>query len=339
MAITQKTANSYSLPGKNDLEARAAQYRQAIGDKRKTSDLGEGLFQSLLGVVPEYRKADSVIVVADGGLHLLPFSALWDGKEYVVQSHAVSVVPSATVLDVVREGRRIPDSKEFIGVAAWTAEQPTGLKNIVRAVTVPELKQFVPLPQSLHEVTTIAQDFPKPSVVLSGDAATETEFKALPLSDYSVLHLALHGYVDKDYPDRSALVFAPERRGKNDGLLQAREIRNLQLNASLVTLSACDSGVGPVGESGVDNLASAFLDAGATTVVSAMWDVDDRATADLMIDFYQNLIHGRSKSEALRLAKLRMIGSAASQPYYWAAFEMSGEPGAKLANVTEEATR
>jgi CHAT domain-containing protein len=121
--------------------------------------------------------------------------------------------------------------------------------------------------------------------------------------------------------------------------LQAREIRNLQLNASLVTLSACDSGVGPVGESGVDNLASAFLDAGATTVVSAMWDVDDRAAADLMIDFYQNLIQGRSKSEALRLAKLRMISSAASQPYYWAAFEMSGEPSTKLANVTEEATR
>jgi CHAT domain-containing protein len=339
MAITQRTVNSYSLPGKKDLEARAAQHRKAIGNKATATALGDELFQSLLGVVPEYRKADSVIVVADGGLHLLPFSALWDGKEYVVQSHAVSIAPSATVLDVVGEGQRIPGSKEFVGVAAWTAEQPTGLKNVVREITAPELKQFVPLPQSLHEVTTIAQDFPKPSIVLSGDAATETEFKALPLSDYSVLHLALHGYVDKDYPDRSALVFAPEPRGKNDGLLQAREIRNLQLNASLVTLSACDSGVGPVGESGVDNLASAFLDAGATTVVSAMWDVDDRATAELMIDFYQNLIHGRSKSEALRLAKLRMIGSAASQPYYWAAFEMSGEPSAKLANVTEEATR
>jgi len=321
----------YSLPGKKDLETRAAQYRKAIGDKAATTALGNGLFQSLLGVVPEYRKAGSVIVVADGGLHLLPFSALWDGKEYVIQSHAVSVVPSATVLDVVREGQ--------IGVAAWTTEQPTGLTNIVREVTAPELKQFVPLPQSLNEVTTIAQDFPKPSIVLSGDTATETQFKALPLNDYSVLHLALHGYVDKDYPDRSALVFAPERRGKNDGLLQAREIRNLQLNASLVTLSACDSGVGPVGESGVDNLASAFLDAGATTVVSAMWDVDDRATAELMIDFYQNLIHGRSKSEALQMAKVKMIGSVVSQPYYWAGFEMSGEPSAKLTNATEEATR
>jgi CHAT domain-containing protein len=99
-------------------------------------------------------------------------------------------------------GQRIRDSKEFVGVAAWTAEQPTGLQNIVREVTAPELKQFVPLPQSLHEVTTIAQDFPKPSMVLSGDAATETQFKALPLNEYSVLHLALHGYVDKDYPDR-----------------------------------------------------------------------------------------------------------------------------------------
>ncbi|HMF77322.1 MAG TPA: CHAT domain-containing protein, partial [Bryobacteraceae bacterium] len=170
----------YSLPGKKDLETRAAQYRKAIGDKAATTALGNGLFQSLLGVVPEYRKAGSVIVVADGGLHLLPFSALWDGKEYVIQSHAVSVVPSATVLDVVREGQHIRDSKEFVGVAAWTTEQPTGLTNIVREVTAPELKQFVPLPQSLNEVTTIAQDFPKPSIVLSGDTATETQFKALP---------------------------------------------------------------------------------------------------------------------------------------------------------------
>jgi CHAT domain-containing protein len=193
MAITQKTASSYPLPGKNDLEARARQYRKAIGNKATATALGDELFQSLLGVVPEYRKADSVIVVADGGLHLLPFSALWDGKEYVVQSHAVSIAPSATVLDVVGEGQRIPGSKEFVGVAAWTAERPTGLKNVVREITAPELKQFVPLPQSLHEVATIAQDFPKPSIVLSGDAATETEFKALPLSDYSVLHLALHG--------------------------------------------------------------------------------------------------------------------------------------------------
>jgi CHAT domain-containing protein len=103
-------------------------------------------------------------------------------------------------------------------------------------------------------------------------------------------------------------VFAPERDGKNAGLLLAREIRNLQLNTGLVTLSACDSDAGPVNESGVDNLANAFLDAGATTAVSAMWNVDDQATASLMIDFfYQNLIRGQSKSEALRQAKLSMI--------------------------------
>jgi CHAT domain-containing protein len=255
----------------------------------------------------------------------------------VVQTHAVSTAPSATVLDVVREERHRRDRHEFVGVAAWTAERPSGVEGVLREVTAPELKQFVPLPQSLHEVTTIAQEFPKPSIVLSGDTATETEFRALPLNDYGVLHLALHGFVDKDYPDRSALVFAPERDGKNDGLLQAREIRNLQLNASLVTLSACDSGVGPVGESGVDNLANAFLDAGAITVVSSMWNVDDRATASLMIHFYQNLSRGESKSEALRQAKLSMIRGTASQPYYWAAFEMSGEPSTALTNANEEA--
>ncbi len=333
MAITKSAVTSHSLPGKTDLESRVSQYRRALDQKKTNAALGQGLFYTLLGDIPEYARAASVIVVADGGLHRLPFSALWDGNKYVVQTHAVSVVPSATVLDVVRGVRHPQDRQELLGVAAWSAERPTGFDRVLREVTAPELKQFTPLPQSLHEVTTIARELPKPSIVLAGNTATETDFRTLPLNEFSVLHLALHGFIDKDYPDRSSLVFAPERGEKNDGLLQAREIRNLQLNASLVTLSACDTGVGPVGESGVDSLANAFLDAGATTVVSSLWNVDDRATATLMIDFYENLKQGQSKSEALRQAKMSMIASAASQPYYWAAFEMSGEPSAPLANA------
>ena len=142
-----------------------------------------------------------------------------------------------------------------------------------------------------------------------GARATETNFKQLPLSQYNVIHLALHGYVDPEISDRSALVFAPENPAKNDGLLQVREIRNLRLNADLVTLSACDTGVGPVGEEGVENIVNAFVEAGAQSVVSTLWEVEDHATAQLMANFYEHLGRHEGKAEALRQAQLEMLKS------------------------------
>ena len=142
---------------------------------------------------------------------------------------------------------------------------------------------------------SIATDLPPPKTILLGGQATETDFKRLPLGQYEVIHLALHGYADPEFPDRSALVFAPENPPIDDGLLQVREIRQLHLNASLVTLSACDTGVGPVGEEGVADIVNAFIEAGAQSVVSALWEINDQATAKLMIDFYRQLGRGESK--------------------------------------------
>ena len=175
----------------------------------------------------------------------------------------------------------------YVGVAAWISKPPptTLLASIRRAVSGPERKELVALPDSRNEVETIATDLPKPSTILLGENATETAFKRLPLNQYNVIHLALHGYADPEYPDRSALVFAPESPPIDDGLLQLREIRKLPLDASLVTLSACNTGVGPVGEEGVANIVNAFIEAGAQSVVSTLWELEDHSTAQLMIDF------------------------------------------------------
>jgi CHAT domain-containing protein len=232
MAVTHNTVNSYPLAGKKTIEAKAALYLKSIDKRKARTDLSLDLFNWLLGPIPEYGKASSVIIVGDGGLHSLPFSALWDGHEYVVQTHDVSVVPSATVLGVVRHAEDPKDGHTLVGVAVWTAARSSWIGRLMRYSGGPELDRLIPLPASLHEVNAIAADLPRPSDVLSGQTATETRFKQLPLSDYRVLHLALHGYVDQDFPDRSALVFAPEKGSANDGLLQLREIRNLHYNAS-----------------------------------------------------------------------------------------------------------
>ncbi len=162
-----------------------------------------------------------------------------------------------------------------------------------------------------------------------GGDATETHFKSLPLADYRVLHLALHGYVDTDYPDRSALVFAPGNDKTDDGMLQIREIRDLHLNARLVTLSACDTGVGPVGEDGVANIVNAFIEAGADSVVSTLWELEDHATEQLMAAFYRNLAKGESKSDALRDAQRELLRQGYS-PFYWASFELVGDPNGTI---------
>ncbi len=335
LAITHNAVHRYTLPSKTELEQEATQYRSELIKQKTDLPLAQRLFDGLLGGIPEFREKQSLIVVPDGKLHLLPFSALANSGQYILASHLVSVAPSGTVLDLLRKrtDQTIRDDLPYLGVAAWTSKPPptTLIAAIRRTVSGPERQELVALPESRNEVETIATDLPRPGTILLGDHATETGFKRLPLNQYNVIHLALHGYADSEFPDRSALVFAPESPPVDDGLLQVREIRRLPLNASLVTLSACNTGVGPVGEEGVANIVNAFIEAGAQSVVSTFWEVEDQATAQLMIDFYQHLGHNEGKAESLRRAQLDMLHSGAP-PYFWAGFELVGEPSGRLFN-------
>jgi CHAT domain-containing protein len=326
LAITSSGVHQYELSSKVLIETQISQYRDAIRNRRADPKLARTLFNELLAPIPEYRTKATVIVVPDGELHLLPFSALMDGDQYAISSHTFSTSPSSTVLSLLRdrESATLADPLQYVGVAAWT--QARKQKSfLLRMVSGPGVEQLQPLPESKEEVETIAHDFPVSSTVLLGADATKSRFKHLPLEEYRVLHLALHGYADLEYPDRSALIFAPQRNGLDDGHLEVPEIRRLHLNARLVTLSACDTGVGPVGEAGVANLVNAFIEAGAESVVSTLWKVEDRTTAHLMTTFYGSLANHNSKADSLRNAQLDMLRSNLP-PYYWASFEIVGDP-------------
>jgi len=338
LAVTATTVRRYTLPSpKEILEQEAMQYRSELVQQKTDLALAQRLYDGLLGGIPEFKEKHSLIVVPDGKLHLLPFNALVNSGQYILATHLVTVTPSGTVLDMLRHraDRVVRDDLPYVGVAAWTSKTPatTLLASIHRAVSGPERRDLVALPESRHEVETIGSDLPKPSTILLGSHATETNFKQLPLDQYNVIHLALHGYTDPEFPDRSALVFAPEEPAIDDGLLQVREIRSLRLDANLVTLSACDTGVGPVGEEGVANIVNAFIEAGAQSVVSTLWELEDHATAQLMTDFYAHLGRHEDKAEALRQAQLDMVNSG-SAPYYWAGFELDGEPSGALFKET-----
>ena len=330
LAVTHSSARAYQIDARTKIEADANGYRASIRDQHANSTLGNALFHELLGKIPEYRDHSTLILVPDGELDLLPFGAVTDKGVPLIESHTIATSPSATVFSIL-ENKRAVDADPplpYLGVAAWTTEAKVE-GPVFRLFSGFSGGSIKPLPESKTEVETIASDLPKPSTLLLGADATAARFTGLPLSKFNVLHLALHGYVDANYPDESALVFAPEHNNLYESMLQVRQIRNLHLDARLVTLSACDTGVGPVGEEGVDNIVNAFIEAGADSVVSTLWELEDHTTEHLMAEFYARLGKGESKAEALRDAQRELIKEGV-KPYYWASFELVGDPNGTI---------
>ena len=153
--------------------------------------------------------------------------------------------------------------------------------------------------------------------------------KTAALGDYRFIHFATHGFLDESKPGRSGILLSHSSQSTEDGMLQIGEIMRLQLNADLVTLSACSTGLGKlVDGEGILGLTRSIFYAGARNVAVSLWNVNDSATATLMASFYGNLKRGLTKSEALRQAQLTLLHGPHrvwQHPYYWAAFVIEGE--------------
>jgi CHAT domain-containing protein len=192
---------------------------------------------------------------------------------------------------------------------------------------------FSPPPGASDEADRIRGYFPPANAtVLTGSRATETSYKALsPRS--GIIHLATHAIAADDQPFYSTLILTPDGEAREDGFLQAYEIIRSPLRASLVVLSACETARGPLGRGeGLVGLVSAFLQAGAQSVLATQWSIDE-STVDLMTSFYRALTEGKSQAGALRQAKLdimkkrsRFAGIEVSlaHPFFWAPFVLIG---------------
>jgi CHAT domain-containing protein len=284
---------------------------------------------------PQIRNKTTLCIIPDGPLWELPFQALQPREDrYLIEDFAVFHAPSLCVL---REGKGRNRSKP--------ASHPPSLlafgNPVVGAEVANELQdqksgdRFDPLPEAEAEVKALAQFFnANRRRILIGERADEQSFKSLAPA-YDIIHCATHGIFDNRHPLYSFLLFSKAKDGANDdGLLEAREIMRLKLNADLVVLSACDTARGRIGAGeGVIGLSWAFFAAGCRSTLVSQWKVNSACAADWMESFYRDLRQTSdrntgTKADALRLTLLTMMKDGRYRhPFYWSGFVLIGDNG------------
>jgi len=275
---------------------------------------------------------------------------------FLLKKHAIRYGYSATLLLETTRRQRGPLARDYLAFAPLfagglagnsrsaeflAAQRTADMTRAIAAGFLPATKEEVRGVQNLFRERAgfFARWFGNDAQVRLEQQANETYLKSTRLADFRYVHFATHGFVNESTPKLSGLLLAPERAAsapfeppaasqKEDGILYLGEIYNLNLNADLVVLSACETGLGKMAKGeGLIGLARGFLYAGAANLLVSLWQVNDASTANLMIDFYRNMLEGKNKAEALRLAKLRMIERHAkyARPYHWAPFVLIGK--------------
>lgn len=204
-------------------------------------------------------------------------------------------------------------------------------KDLTRALDDLGISRFRPLPSSKTEAEGIRNFAPKTGVIAKLDFdANRATAMSKELSNYRIVHFATHGVVDYQHPELSGIVLSMvDKRGKDlDGYLRLHDIYNLNLPAELVVLSACQTGLGKqIKGEGLIALTRGFMYAGAPRVVASLWQVDDKATAELMTEFYKQMFaFGLRPAAALREAQITLSRRPSRRPpYFWAGFVLQGE--------------
>jgi len=289
------------------------------------------LYDLLLAPVEgELRGKRIVCINADPLLADLPFQALAGPHGFFIERHAVFYAPSLSFL--AWQARHPPEHRADAPLLLALGNPLISDETAMKVRSRHRDESLGPLPEAEQEVRSIASLYDGAAVTLRiGAEATEAAFRT-EAGRYRILHLATHGMYDDSDPMYSHLVLSRGRRDANDGLLEARELVDLQLHADLAVLSACETGRGAArGGEGKVGLSWALLAAGVRSAVLSQVKVESRSARDLMVSFHRRLqrrdgtISGRTTSEALRAAELSMLRTKdRSHPFYWASFILVG---------------
>jgi CHAT domain-containing protein len=289
--------------GAIDIEKDVQDFRASLGNPASSEYLryGRGLHEKLIAPVSELLTTKRLTIVPHGPLHYLPFGALISADGYIVDRSNIRILQSASVLKFLQNRAR--------------QNKPT-----ILIIGNPDLgNPQYDLKYAQDEAQAIARIMPGATLLLRNDA--KASYVNRNAAQFTMIHFAAHGMFDPDDPMGSALLLAADTG--SDGRLRASDLYNLSLKADLVTLSACETALGRITKGDdVVGFTRGLLYAGADSIISTLWKVDDQATKDLMLAFYSNLLT-LEKGEALRQAQLS-TKKKYPHPFYWASFQLTG---------------
>jgi CHAT domain-containing protein len=349
-----------------DLNQLAANYNRAIKkiEEGRFLQMSWKLYRLLYQPVHYLvKQKEKLIIIPDGPLYTIPFESLITGtsessrlseRDFLVNYFAFSYHYSANLWLYSARQYTAGKPTAFIGFApvfgkeirngyilvndpgAVPADQDRrhGISNSkfrdIPGDPGPSVSQLPATEEELRAIIRLFESQRRKAVGYFHRQASEDNFKTANMQDYDLIHIATHSLKDEGQHQLSGLIFSPpglSRQPGEDGILYSGEIYNLHLDAQLIVLSSCESGVGRLvkGE-GVMAMNRGFFYSGIRNIVFSLWKVEDRSTSRLMIEFYRNILHGFPFSQALRKAKLEMIKDPFTAfPKYWSGFVLVGK--------------
>ncbi len=360
--VTKTSITTYQLSGRQEIETSARNMILGLTAPKNRirlnhlATVGNRLTALLLNPVRHHLENKRLLIVGDGILHYVPFSALpipqtsdleTDYQPLIVQ-HEVVNLPSASTLAVLRqETATRPIASKTVAILADPVfspddervksknTQPLGdaaeaLQNISRAARDLGVswERLIGTRREAETIMGLVNETQRTQVL--DFQANREQATSSQLADYRIIHWATHGFVNSRNPELSGIVMSlvDEQGNWQNGYLRLNDIYNLNFPADLVVLSACQTGLGKnIRGEGLVGLTRGFMYAGTPRVVASLWKVNDAATAELMSKFYQAMLsQGLAPSAALRVAQLEMWQTSDwRSPYYWAAFTLQGE--------------
>ena len=338
-------------------ETRETVAKREIRFVKNVSEADENstkLSEILLAPILSKLQNKRLLIVPSGILQFVPFAALpvfeaQNKKRFLIESNEIVVLPSASSLLAMRKSKAnsivtkesvavyadpiFSAEDERVKISAKNKSTPVNEKTVSRPLAAFAKMRggFSRLMFSRDEAEAISTLVPTGSKLVALDfAANLKSIESADLKNFRIVHFATHGIVSSQFPELSSVVLSlvDENGDAQDGLLRLHEIYNLRLNADVVVLSACETALGKeIKGEGLIGLTRGFMYAGAKSVVASLWQIDDRATADLMRRFYQKMFKENLRpADALRQAQIEMLRNKATEnPFYWAAFTIQGD--------------
>lgn len=304
------------VSAEHEINEEVRKYNKLLPEVQSPEELeeeGDSLYQMLIAPMQKFIPSPGqakLVIIPDGDLNKLNFETLRitrPSPHYWIEDVETEVASSTTVL-INSRGHKLQEKQELLLVG-----------NPIQASN-----DYPPLTHAGEELQRVKNHFSKDEeTIISGKEATPSVYLATHPEKFTFIHFVTHGTASELSPLESAIILS---QGENNSFkLYARDIVKIPIRANIVTISACyGAGKRAYSGEGLVGLAWAFMRAGAHHVVAGLWDVDDRASVDLMDDFYTQIQKTKSASAALHAAKLKMInaGGPYRLPYYWASLQL-----------------